>query len=90
LARSDGYKDARGQKAQRCPYGMGVEVAGGLGALNGQIVRVAHYTDVAWPEMCLILGSIYGAAKSTGLSVNASFLDAAQRVWEEDVPCGKC
>jgi len=53
-------------------------------------VRVAHYTDMAWPEMCLILGSIYGAAKSTGLSVNASFLDAAQRVWEEDVPCGKC
>ena len=71
-------------------YGMGVEVAGGLGALKGQIVRVAHYTDMGWPEMCLILGSIYGAAKSAGLSVNAGFLDAAQRVWEEDVPCGKC
>lgn len=91
--RSPGVTAIKTPEAKRLKdvlYGMGVEVAGGLGALNGQIVRVAHYTDMAWPEMCLILGSIYGAAKSTGLSVNASFLDAAQRVWEEDVPCGKC
>lgn len=83
-------KISEAERLKNALYGMGIEVAGGLGELKGQIVRVAHYTDMAWPEMCLILGSIYGAAKAVGLSVNAGFLDAAQQVWEDETPCGKC
>jgi aspartate aminotransferase-like enzyme len=59
---------------------MGIETAGGQGAMKGKIIRVAHYNMWGWPELCVILGGLYAAA---GLSakLNSDFLAAAWREW---------
>ena len=40
---------------------MGLDPAGGQGALKGKIIRVAHYHNFNWPEISLVLGSLYAA-----------------------------
>lgn len=40
---------------------LGVEPAGGQGSLAGKIIRMAHYHDFGWPEISLVLGSLYAA-----------------------------
>jgi hypothetical protein len=36
---------------------MGIETAGGQGKLKGELIRVAHYNNWGWPELCIILGA---------------------------------
>lgn len=61
---------------------MGVEPSGGQGALKGKIIRVAHYHDVRWPEISLILGSLYAALCDRGNC--RDFMGKALEIWEEN------
>lgn len=58
---------------------MGVEAAGGQGKRKGKLIRVAHYGDFGWPELCLTLGSLYGASPFARES--SGFLEEAWEVW---------
>lgn len=59
---------------------MGVEPAGGVGEMKGKVMRVAHYNDVRWPEISLILGSLYAALG--GRSLDPEFMQRAFAAWE--------
>jgi aspartate aminotransferase-like enzyme len=60
---------------------MGLETAGGQGALKGRIMRLAHYHDVRWPEISLILGSLY-AASGSGRNERGNFMASAFDTWK--------
>ena len=62
---------------------MGLETAGGQGKLKGELIRVAHYNNWGWPELCIILGSLYGAAEMAG-KVKGDFLAEAWNVWNRE------
>ena len=62
---------------------MGIQVAGGQGKLKGEILRVAHYNDMGWPELCLILGALY-AAMSEKQAEAGNFIEAAWHAWEKE------
>ncbi len=72
--RLEGADDAR--KELRA---MGVEFAGGQGALKGQIFRTAHYTDMGWPELSLLLGCVWSVTKKGNL---ASAFEKALAAWK--------
>lgn len=60
---------------------MGLEPAGGQGALKGKIIRMAHYHDFNWPEIALVLGSLY-AALGDARGGSDNFMQAALTTWE--------
>jgi len=62
---------------------MGIETAGGQGKFKGKLIRVAHYNDWGWPELCMILGALYGASGAAGV-LKADFLADAWKIWEEN------
>ena len=69
---------------------MGVEVAGGQGPLKGHLVRVAHYVDLGWPQLSLILGSFWAACRAQGkLPSPKEALERAYETWKEETPCGR-
>lgn len=61
---------------------MGIEAAGGQGKMSGQLLRIAHYNDCGWPELAMILGSLYAAC---GLAETGApdFLRRAWQTWNE-------
>ena len=61
---------------------MGLEVAGGQGKLKGEIIRIAHYNDFRWPELSLVLGSLY-AAMGDARPANGDFIAQAWKTWNE-------
>lgn len=63
--------------------GMGIQVAGGQGKLKGEILRIAHYNDIGWPELCLILGALY-ASMGEKQSEAGNFIEAAWNVWGKE------
>jgi aspartate aminotransferase-like enzyme len=63
--------------------GMGIETAGGQGKLKGQLIRAAHYNNWGWPELCIILGALYGAAELAG-KTKADFLSGAWKIWNRE------
>lgn len=73
----------KGQEMREAMRGLGVEVAGGQGALRGRILRVAHYSDTGWPEVALVLGALYGAALDLGLEPRTGFMEKAFLAWKE-------
>ena len=62
---------------------MGIETAGGQGKLKGQLIRAAHYNNWGWPELCIILGALYGAAELAG-KTKADFLSGAWKIWNRE------
>ena len=62
---------------------MGIETAGGQGKLKGSLIRVAHYNNWGWPELCIILGSLYGAA-GMAQTLKNDFLAEAWNVWNKE------
>jgi aspartate aminotransferase-like enzyme len=62
---------------------MGIETAGGQGKLKGSLIRVAHYNNWGWPELCIILGSLYGAA-DMAQTLEKDFLAEAWNVWNKE------
>jgi len=62
---------------------MGIETAGGQGKLKGQLIRAAHYNNWGWPELCVILGALYGAAGLAG-KIKADFLSDAWKIWNQE------
>ncbi|NLX85179.1 MAG: alanine--glyoxylate aminotransferase family protein [Synergistaceae bacterium] len=62
---------------------MGIETAGGQGKLKGILIRVAHYNNWGWPELCIILGSLYGAA-GMAQTLKKDFLAEAWNVWNKE------
>lgn len=72
----------KGNALQKTLRGMGVEVAGGQGPLKGSLVRMAHYVPLGWPDMSLMLGSLWAAAKSLQTRVSDAFLETAWKRWK--------
>ncbi len=62
---------------------MGIETAGGQGKLKGELIRAAHYNNWGWPELCIILGSLYGAA-DMAKAMKKDFLAEAWNVWNRE------
>ncbi|MFA7651828.1 MAG: alanine--glyoxylate aminotransferase family protein, partial [Synergistaceae bacterium] len=62
---------------------MGIETAGGQGKLKGELIRVAHYNNWGWPELCIILGSLYGAA-DMAQTLKKDFLAEAWNIWNRE------
>jgi aspartate aminotransferase-like enzyme len=62
---------------------MGVEPAGGQGALRGKIIRLAHYHDVRWPEIATILGCLYAALGERRKDAG-NFMNEALQIWEAE------
>jgi aspartate aminotransferase-like enzyme len=60
---------------------MGVEPAGGQGELKGKLIRMSHYHDVRWPEISLMLGSLY-AALGDARRTAGDFMRRACDIWE--------
>ena len=60
---------------------MGIEPAGGQGALKGKIIRMSHYHDVRWPEISLALGGLY-AALGASRAAAGDFMRRALDAWE--------
>lgn len=60
--------------------GMGIETATGQGTLKNELVRIAHYHDCGWPELSLLLGSVYAALNAADKGA-ADFLRNALEVW---------
>lgn len=75
--------EGRGQEMRNAMRELGVEVAGGQGALRGKIVRVAHYSDTGWPEVAMVLGSLYGAALDLALEPRPGFIEKAFQAWKD-------
>ncbi len=73
----------RGQEMREAARQLGVELAGGQGPLRGEIVRIAHYSDTGWPELAMVLGVLYGAARDLGLEPRSGFIEAAYETWKE-------
>jgi aspartate aminotransferase-like enzyme len=82
--------EMRAESVREALDGMGLETAGGQGKLNGHIFRVGHFTWEGWPEICLILGSVWAACREVGISLREPDLKNVREVYErEDTPCGK-
>lgn len=66
---------------------MGIEAAGGQGKMSGQLLRIAHYNDCGWPELAMILGSLYAAC---GLAETGApdFLRRAWQTWNDPTSVG--
>ena len=63
---------------------------GGQGPLKGHLVRVAHYVDLGWPQLSLILGSFWAACRAQGkLPSPKEALERAYETWKEETPCGR-
>jgi aspartate aminotransferase-like enzyme len=62
---------------------MGVDVAEGQGKFKGNLIRVAHYHDVRWPEISLVLGSLYAALGDARERAGDFFMARALEKWEE-------
>jgi aspartate aminotransferase-like enzyme len=62
---------------------MGVDVAGGQGKFKGNLIRMSHYHDVRWPEISLVLGSLYAALGSARKRAG-DFMARALEKWEEE------
>ena len=70
---------------------QGLETAGGQGPLKGHLIRVAHYGDLGWPQLSLILGSFWGALRAQGKTPSPKdAFEAAHESWKEETPCGRC
>lgn len=80
----------RAEDVRKALSDIGLETAGGQGKLKGRIFRVGHFTREDWPEICLILGSLWAACREVGISLREPDLKNVREVYErEDVPCGK-
>jgi len=62
---------------------MGIIVAEGQGR-GGGTLRIAHYNPGGWPEVCLLAGGVFGAARECGIDAGGGFLDKAFKTWERE------
>lgn len=63
---------------------MGIQTAGGMGEYKGNLIRVAHYNDCAWPELSLILGSLYASAVALGSQPDTNYITKTLNTWNEE------
>ena len=79
------YSDTiNADKLRKTIRSMGIETAGGLNALKGKLIRVAHYNDCAWPELSLLLGSLYASLVSHGEDPDTDYIKKALNAWNEE------
>ncbi len=62
---------------------MGIVASGGQGDLKGSVLRFAHYADMGWPEICLLLGSLFAVLKNSGFNPDPGYITNALKTWEE-------
>jgi aspartate aminotransferase-like enzyme len=60
---------------------LGIVVSEGQGE-GETCLRFAHYSPGGWPEISLLAGSLFGAAKKCGLRVKRGFIEEAWKTWE--------
>lgn len=74
------FADGDTERVRENMRAMGIETAAGQGAMKNQLIRLAHYNDCGWPELSMLLGSLYAASgfadRGTG-----DFLGAAWKAW---------
>lgn len=76
------------------PSGKGQTVKEALGVLGiiaseGQgegdtCLRFAHYSPGGWPEVSLLAGSLFGAARDCGIDVDPGFIKEAWKTWNRE------
>lgn len=69
-------------KVQESLTAMGIIAAGGQGDVKGRLMRFAHYSDQSWPEICMLLGSIYGALVENGIHARPDYISTAWKSWK--------
>lgn len=47
-------------------------------------LRFAHYSPGGWPEISLLAGSLFGAARDCGINVNQGFMEEAWKTWNRE------
>ncbi|MCX7828302.1 MAG: alanine--glyoxylate aminotransferase family protein [Thermanaerothrix sp.] len=63
---------------------MGIHVAGGQGVFKDSLIRIAHYTDMGWPEVCTIIGSLWRALNELGVRSDVGrAIEAANKTMDE-------
>jgi len=60
---------------------LGIIVSEGQGE-GETCLRFAHYSPGGWPEISLLAGSLFGAAKKCGLRGKRGFIEEAWKTWE--------
>ncbi len=60
---------------------LGIVVSEGQGK-GETCLRFAHYSPGGWPEISLLTGSLFGAAKKCGLNVKQGFIEEAWKTWD--------
>jgi aspartate aminotransferase-like enzyme len=71
----------KGQKVKETLGDLGVIASEGQGE-GETCLRFAHYSPGGWPEISLLAGSLFGAAKKCGLRVKRGFIEEAWKTWE--------
>ena len=71
----------KGQQVKEALDDLGIVVSEGQGE-GETCLRFAHYSPGGWPEISLLAGSLFGAAKKCGLNVKQGFIEEAWKTWE--------
>ncbi|NLW34301.1 MAG: alanine--glyoxylate aminotransferase family protein [Syntrophorhabdus aromaticivorans] len=62
---------------------LGVIASEGQGE-GDTCLRFAHYSPGGWPEVSLLAGSLFGAARDCGINVNQGFMEEAWKTWNRE------
>jgi len=76
------FPDNMASDVQKNLAAMGIIAAGGQGEIKGKVMRFAHYSEQSWPEIAMLLGSIYGALAENGSSAKPDYISGAWRTWK--------
>jgi len=73
----------KGQKVKETLGDLGVIASEGQGE-GETCLRFAHYSPGGWPEISLLAGSLFGAARDCGINVNQGFMEEAWKTWNRE------
>lgn len=62
---------------------LGIITAGGQGDLKNKIIRIAHYDDKCWPELAMILSTIYAVLPAKD-KIKTNFLEKPLMIYEAE------
>lgn len=61
----------------------GITTAGGQGDLKNKIIRIAHYDDKGWPELAMILSTLYAVLPAKN-KIKDNFLEKPLMIYEAE------
>ena len=62
---------------------LGITTAGGQGDLKNKIIRIAHYDDKGWPELGMIISTLYAVLPSKN-KIQTNFLENPLKIYEAE------